>query len=299
MTLRRLADPMAIGRQAATGGDRPMAFVRLEMVSRAVVGALLSALLLLGIATATSKWNLSDLHLYLAAAEELKAGGSPYDIVIWEHGLPYYYHYAPWLSAVFVPLSALPVEAVRVAWSAVLLVATCVALIPLVRRFGWRATPFGALMVFLLAGPISEGNVQPLLLVGLVWTLERRSGPIMIGIAASLKLVPILLALVYVGRRQWGRAATACLVTAVLLAPALVFEIPPHAMESGGTGLFTAQPALWAATLIGAVAIALLVARTRYAWLAASTATILALPRLLAFDATNLLTSLPAKRREP
>jgi hypothetical protein len=136
-----------------------------------------------------------------------------------------------------------------------------------------------------------------LMLAGLVWTLERRSGPFMIGVAASVKLVPILLALVYVGRRQWWRAGTACLVAGALLAPALLFEIPPHATETGGTGLFTAQPLLWALTVIASVAIALLVARTRYAWLAASTATIIALPRLLAFDATNLVTSVPAKNR--
>jgi hypothetical protein len=270
----------------------------LERLSRVFVTVLVASLLLLAIRTTVSGWSLSDLHLYLAAAEELAAGRSPYGVVVWDDGAPFFYHYAPWFAAAFVPLTALPIELVRVGWSSILLLATTAALLPVFRAYGSRSLPFLFLMLFVMAGLISEGNIQPLLLAGLVWTLERRAGPAMVGVAASLKLVPILLALVYVGRRQWWRAVAACAVTGILLAPALLFEIPPHAAETGGTGLFTSVPMLWAATGGAAVIAALALARTRWAWLAAATATILALPRLLAFDISNLVAAFPARSRE-
>ena len=52
----------------------------------------------------------------------------------------------------------------------------------------------------------------------------------------------------------------------------------------------------WAATVVVAVGATLLLARTRFAWLAASAATILALPRLLVFDMTNLLAAFAQTR---
>jgi hypothetical protein len=277
----------------------PWHSLSLERASRAFVTVLVLTLLALGIQTTVTGWSLADLSLYLVAAEELAAGGSPYSVVVWEGGLPYYYHYAPWFAAIFVPLTALPVELIRGGWSAILLAATGVAMIPMLRTHRLRAVPFAALLLFVMAGLISEGNVQPLLLLGLVWTLERRAGPVMIGIAASLKFVPILLALVYVGRRQWWRAAAACAVTGILLAPALLYEIPPHAAETGGTGLFSMLPILWAAVAGAAAILTLLLARSRFAWAAAATTSILALPRLLPFDISNLLAAFPAKRGRP
>ncbi len=153
-------------------------------------------------------------------------------------------------------------------------------------------------MTFLLLNLVAEGNVQPLLLAGLVWSLERRAGPIAIGVAASLKITPILFALVYVGRGEWGRAFVAGGVAALLVLPTLLFELPASATETGGTGLFTSAPILWGLLVLTALVTTLRLARSRFAWLAASTATILALPRLLIFDITSLLAALPAPRTE-
>jgi hypothetical protein len=79
----------------------------------------------------------------------------------------------------------------------------------------------------------------------------------------------------------------------VLLAPTLLFEIAPTAVETGGTGLFSTAPVLWGIGVVAALAITLLLARGRHAWLAASVATVLALPRLLIFDVSNLVTAFP------
>lgn len=263
---------------------------------RLAVVLLGAAMLVIGVTTVVPNWHLTDLKAYLAAGEVLASGGNPFEVELWERGLPFYYHYSPWFAALFVPLLGLPSALVHVGWSLLLAVAAVISLIPLVRQHGWRALPLLLMMAFLYLNLIAEGNVQPLLLAGLVWTLERRAGPLMIGIAASLKLVPILLALVYVGRREWMKAIIAGIATGVLLAPTLVYDIAPTAVETGGTGLFTSAPVLWAALVAIALAATLLLARTSIAWLAAATATIIALPRLLVFDLTNLLTAIPARR---
>lgn len=263
------------------------------MAGRLVVNLLAAAMLAVGIVTAAGAWYLTDLKAYLAAAELLAAGENPFNVQLLERGFPYHYHYSPWFAALFVPFTGVPVEAVRLGWSIVLAVASAAALAPLVLEHGLRAFPLVALMGFLLTNLVAEGNVQPILLAGLVWTLDRPGGPIAIGIAASLKITPILLALVYVGRGQWVRAALAGAVTAALVAPTFLFELPPTATATGGTGLFTSAPVLWGVMVFAAVGATLRVARQRLGWLAAATATILALPRLLVFDVTNLLAALP------
>lgn len=270
---------------------------RSAAAARIGVTVLAAAMLVIGLGTAIPNWHLTDLKAYLAAAELLATGGNPFDVALVERGLPYHFHYSPWFAALFIPLTAIPVEVVRIGWSIVLLVAVALSLAPLMRRTRMRGLPLVLVMLFLLTNLVAEGNVQPLLLAGLVWSLERRGGPVMIGVAASLKLAPILLALVYLGRGEWRRAILAGVVAGVMLAPTLLFELPPTATDTGGTGLFTTQPILWALSALAACGATVWLARTRFAWLAATTATVLALPRLLIFDVTNLLAAVPAPPR--
>ncbi len=267
--------------------------------ARLAVNLLAAALVVVGLVTAATNWHLTDLKAYLAAADLLATGGNPFDVHLVERGLPYHYHYSPWFGALFVPLTALPVDIVRIGWSAVLISASAVALAPVMVTHGARAFALVALMAFLLTNMVAEGNVQPLLLAGLVWSLERRAGPIAIGVAASLKITPILLVLVYVGRGQYRRALVAIGAAGILVAPTLLYDLPETATTTGGTGLFTSAPILWALSAATAVVATLWLARGRFGWLAAATAMVLALPRLLIFDVTNLLAALPARRRSP
>lgn len=270
----------------------------LPRAGRLTVTLVSLALLAVGVATAAANWHLTDLKAYLAAADLLASGGNPFDVALVERGLPYYYHYSPWFAALFVPFTGLPPEFVRVGWSVILIAASGLAVVPLVRGHGAAGLPLVALMAFLLLNLVAEGNVQPLLLAALVWSLERRAGPVAIGVAASLKITPILLALVYVGRGEWVRALLSAAVAGLLVLPTLLFELPPNATETGGTGLFASAPILWAFLVLAAVMTTLRLARSRFAWLAASTATVLALPRLLIFDITSLLAAFPARRTE-
>lgn len=265
----------------------------LPLAAHLVVNLMATALLVVGITTAAGNWHLTDLKAYLTAAELLASGGNPFEVEIWERGLPYRYHYSPWFAGAFVPLLRLSDEVVRVAWSLILIAASGAALAPLWRSYGARAYPLVAVMAFLLTNVVAEGNVQPILVAALVWTVERRAGPLAIGVAASLKVVPIFLALVYVGRREWGRAILAGVVATILVAPTLLFELPASATNTGGTGLFTSAPVLWAISVVAAVAATVWLARGRFGWLAAATGSVLALPRLLVFDVTNLIVATP------
>jgi hypothetical protein len=167
--------------------------------------------------------------------------------------------------------------------------------LPLLRRgpVGWAA--FALFAPLQLIGA-AFGNVQPLLVLGLMWGVERRSGPLWIALGASLKGVPLLLALVYAGRGEWRRAAIALGLTVVLVAPALLFDLSHYSTQPGPNQMSLAaiSPFLWLTVALAAMATTWALARTRFAWLAASVALIAALPRLLVYEIGFLLVGVPA-----
>ena len=127
-----------------------------------------------------------------------------------------------------------------------------------------------------------------------MWGVERRSGPIWIALGASLKGVPLLLALVYAGRGEWARAAWSLLIAAALVLPAFLFNLSGYSTDPGPgqMSLFSVAVPLYVAVAIGLVVLAWGAARTRFAWLAGSLAVIAALPRLLSYEIVFLLVGL-------
>jgi hypothetical protein len=119
--------------------------------------------------------------------------------------------------------------------------------------------------------------------------VERRSGPLWIALAASLKLFPVLLVLVYAGRRQWLRMAAGVLLTGLLWAPALLYDLSSYPTQPGEAGALASIPLLYFAVAGLAIGATLALAATRYGWLAGATAVTLALPRLLVYDATYVM----------
>lgn len=216
-----------------------------------------------------------DVNVYWTAAERLRAGQNPFVESIPQVA----YRYSPWFAMAWVPVTYLPRHAVETAWVGLQLA----AVVYLVRPF-WRKP------AVLLVGPAllyaaMVGNVHPLMLAGLAYGVPRRSGPLFIALAASLKAVPILYVLWYLGRREWGKAALACALTVLLVAPMLAFDLSAYASAPGHTlSLAGRLPLAWilvaAATSVGALALA----RTRYGLLASSVAILAALPRLLLYD---------------
>jgi alpha-1,2-mannosyltransferase len=232
-----------------------------------------------------------DVDAYWQAAVRLRGGGELYlpaaDVLSVE-----VYRYAPWFAWTWVPLTYLPREAVGVAWRALMVVATVAAVVPLVRRPSIAALIGALLIVWLTLQTALFGNVQPLIVAALVWGADRRSGPLWIGLAASLKFIPLLYVLVYLVRREWMRAALTIGVAAVLVAPMLAFDLSAYTVTPGeSASLYHVSPLLWAAIACAAAVLAVLVMRLRpqAAWLAASVAVVLAYPQAHLSYASHLL----------
>jgi hypothetical protein len=144
----------------------------------------------------------------------------------------------------------------------------------------------------------STGNVHALLVAALVHGVTRRSGPVWIGVAASLKVVPIVYALVYAARGEWRRAGLSVGVGALLAAPILAYDLVNYPItEAGSFSLLSlGGPPVWLAGAAVATAAVLLLARSRFAWCAASVGALAALPRLQLYDATYLLVAIASGR---
>ncbi len=243
---------------------------------------------------AFSSWTLSDATAYWHAALRLRDGESLYPLLT-NVDASEVYRYAPWFAWAAVPFTFLPVQVAGALWSAVLLAASALALVPLVQARAWLLV---ALFGPILIGISAVGNVQPLLVAGLVWGVERRAGPVAIGAAASLKIFPILFVAVYLGRRQWGRAALALVVAAALWAPALLYDLRGYATDAGQAASLFAVPVLWAAAVAIGIGLTVWAARGRFGWLAAAITVVVALPRLFVYDVTFIMAAVPRGQRQ-
>jgi hypothetical protein len=269
----------------------PPGLVRL---SRLVAMAIVIAITILNVIWAVTDWHLLDMNVYWNAAEQWRATGNPYTLVpgVTDNSV---YRYAPWFAALWVPLTELPRVVVNITWSAALIVLSFTAVWPLLRAGGRSAFLFGLLMWGILFGMAAGGNSHGLVIAWLVFGVERRSGPLWIALAASLKVVPILYVLVYAGRREWDRVFVTLALTAALVAPMFLFDRPSLSSEFGlSNSLWSIAPWLWIVTVPIATAVGVVVAFrwNRYAWPTLSTVANLVLPRLFLYDVTFLLPGL-------
>lgn len=260
-------------------------------LARTVALAVIIGIGLVNLIQAATHWTLSDAAAYWNAGLRLRDGEPLYPLLS-NVDASEVYRYAPWLAWLAVPFTYLPSQIAGMVWSVVLLAASGIALVPLARARAWLAVAFfGPILV----GISAVGNIHPLLIAPLVWTVERRSGPLWVGVAASLKIFPVLFALVYLGRRQWIRAAVAIGVTALLWAPALLYDLRGYATEPGLAASLISIPVLWAVVVGAAVGVTLRLAPSRFGWLAAAFSVVVALPRLFVYDVTYLMVGAPDK----
>ena len=264
--------------------------MRLSRLPRLLVTALVVGLGISQLLLTLTDWHLSDAAAYWEAAQRLRDGEPLYPPLA-DTEASDVYRYAPWFAFAWVPLTLLGREAAYLAWSLILVAASFAALIPLVQRRAWLLVAFFGPILIGISG---IGNVQPLIVAALVLGIERRSGPLWIGLAASLKAVPLLLAVTYAGRGEWWRASLAVLVTVLMVAPMLLYDLADYPTGANAAGMLINVPALYAGVIaLGVVASARL-ARGRFAWLVSSTTMALALPRFFVYDLTFLMPSLPA-----
>jgi hypothetical protein len=250
---------------------------------RTLVMAVLLGYLVYTLASWFLLWNPADGGAYYDAAVRLTHGQPLYPPVNPEaHEV---FRYAPWFAVAWIPLTALPRDVALHAWSLAMLACAAAAVWPLLRRPTWARVALAALVGQTLAETAMFGNAHPLVVALLVGTAGRRSFPGWVGVAASLKLVPLAFALVWAGRGQWARAAAAVGVAALLFAPMLLFDLTSYPRDPG-TGLlslYAVSPPLWAAVALACLAATLWLAASGspVAWLAAALLMFLGPPRVV------------------
>lgn len=227
-------------------------------------------------------WNPADAGAYYDAAARVVRGEPLYLGLHPEaHEV---YRYAPWFAYAWVPFTSLPRDIALHAWSVAMLCASLVAVWPLVHRGTPAALALGALLGAFLVETSMFGNAHPLVVAILVLAARSRWMPLAVGIAASIKLVPILFVVGWIRRGRWP-AVTAGLVTAaVLWVPAVLFDLSGYETDPG-TGLlslYSVSPWLWAAGAVasGGVAAWTVATGSRWMWIALAFVMFLGPPRV-------------------
>jgi hypothetical protein len=273
MKVARLARPASL-RVGRSFGRRAAIVTAMTLIGVASVGLFAKVVFDWGAADVSAYWNAA---LRLQSGQPLYQAGLPTDTEL--------YRYAPWFAYAWVPLTHLPRQLVEAGWTVILLAASFASTLPLLRHGGPGIALCALLLPIQLDGA-AYGNVQPLLVLVLMWGVTRASAPIWIALAASLKAVPILLVLVLLGRRQYWQALATGLLFGVLVAPMVLFDLSGYNTDSGPMQLSLAQVSLplWAAVALLAAFATWFWARTRFGWFFGSVALVAGLPRLLSYE---------------
>jgi hypothetical protein len=251
-------------------------------VARNIAVAVVTAWLIYTLASWLLAWNPADAGAYYDAAERLRDGQPLYPPMNPEaHEV---YRYAPWFAFAWIPLTAIPRDVALHAWSLLMLIVSVVAVSPLLRRPSWASVTLAALCAQVLIETAMFGNAHPLVVAVLSLTITRRSGPFWVGVATSLKLVPMLFAVIWLLHGEWRKASVATVTAIALWLPALAFDLS-HYVANPGSGLlslYSISPWVWA-TSAGVSAIWLafcLLSRSRLTWTSAAVLMFLGPPRI-------------------
>ena len=263
--------------------------VQLVLVLAAVVGVLI------GIDTLVIHLRLdplADVHAYYDAGARLNAGLPLYDQPAGTDDAAFY-RYPPLLAVVFRPLALLPFQTAALIWEALLLVlfAATVYRSGIRNRWtwlvlGWLAAP----IAWSLAIGQAQVAVTFFLILGTPWG---------IALAANLKLLPLLVAVYWIARRD-RRAIRELLawlvgltVLSLVVEPAgtIAFLDFPDLAQVGNVenlSLYALSPVLWAAFVTLLAGLAFRFAPTRAGWALAVILSVLASPRLLMYQLSTL-----------
>jgi len=241
-----------------------------------------------------------DLDTYQRAGELLWAGQDPYSGQA-EVGQDYQYRYPP-LLAMVIPILGWPPL-----WFGLLAVATISTIALWYRAAGVRGLLVPALLIGAWGQQLLNGNAQALVVYLLAITpLFGRVGPAALALATMLKIHPVIGLVWFAGRRDLRAIALYGAACGVLLVPQLpwldefvrYFLNDPAAVETiPGMSLRAIHPLLWAAGIVVMLVVAWRYAGTRYGWLLATVAQLIALPRVLLVNLALLMAApLPPRR---
>jgi hypothetical protein len=271
--------------------------VRLVLFAAAVVGAL-AGLESLWLHLTTDP--LADVRAYYDAGARLNAGLPLYPADA-DTNAADFYRYPPLLAIAFRPLALLPFPAAAAIWQAVVVASLVATLwwIGFRRRETWLAVGMLGLPI---AWSVAVGQAQVP-----VTFLTAFGSPWAIALAANVKLFPALIALWWIGRRDWSalRLFAAWMVGIVLLQLVLAPQATLDFLgiltlrqvgEVRNISPYALSPIAWAVLVVGGVLLTLRVAPTRVGWAAAVALSVLATPRLLVYMLMTLLATLRAPR---
>jgi len=243
-----------------------------------------------------------DLDTYQRAGELLWAGQDPYSGQA-DVGQDYQYRYLP-LLAMVIPILGWPPL-----WFGLLAVATISTIALWYRTAGLTGLLVPALLIGAWGQQLLNGNAQALVVYLLAITpLFGRVGPAALALATMLKIHPVIGLVWFAGRRDFRAIALYGVASAVLLVPQLpwlddfvrYFLNDPAAVETiPGMSLRAIHPLLWAVGIVVVLVVAWRYAGTRYGWLLATVAQLIALPRVLLVNLALLMAApLPTRRPE-
>lgn len=262
-----------------------------ERVARlaALAVAALGVVLLIG--SGMSPGVKPDADAYWLAALRLRDGEPLYLPVAAYADEIDIYRYAPWFAYAWVPLTWLPQEVAYLVWRGILLAGAMAAGVPLLRTRTAAGFVLALLMVGLLASNNQAANVTPLIVGALAVALPTRAGPVVLGLAGSLKIFPLLVVAGYVAERRWRDVAVTLGVAAILWLHVLAFGFGDYPTEWGGVSFYRLAPVLWPAVavlVLGGLGW-LVLRRSPWSWLVAGSAIPIVVPRVWIPDAAYVV----------
>lgn len=244
---------------------------------------------------------LADVRAYYDAGTRLNEGLPLYPADA-DPNAAEFYRYPPLLAIAFRPLALLPYPAAAAIWEAVVIASLVGTLwwIGLRRRETWLAVGVLGLPI---AWSVAVGQAQ----VPLTF-LTALGSPWAIALAANIKIFPALVALWWVGRREWRDLGIFAAWLAALVLLQFVLE-PQATIDFVGTltlqqvgqvrnlSPYVVSPLLWGVLVAAGAALVLRLSPTRWGWAAAVAFSVLATPRLLSYMLMTLLAAMRAPDR--
>ena len=243
----------------------------------------------------------ADMNAYWQAALRVRAHEPMYPPLA-DINASDVFRYPAWFAYPWVPLTLAPKVVVTTVWIGSLLAASVLALLPSLRSRSVAGLVLALLMAPILAEAAWLGNVEPLLVAGLVWGIGTRAEPVAIALAAATKLTPIAFISVPLARRDWVGAATTAAIVGALMIPSFLFDISNYPAAIGGTmSLWTLEPIWWALSAAASfVCLGFAVwRRSRFVVLVAALVTLTAPPRMNLLNIPKLLAGTGSQRSRP
>jgi Glycosyltransferase family 87 len=230
---------------------------------------------------------MADFRAYYEGAARLNAG-QPLYLPGANTNAADFYRYPPLLAIAVRPLALLPFEAAASIWATLIGVAFGLTVLRLGPRGRQTWLVLGILgLPTIWAIVIGQGQV----IVTLLLTL---GAPWAVALATQVKILPGLVAIYWIGRRDWGSAGRFLAVSGALcllqfaLAPSdsIAFLSFSNLAQVGAVqnlSPYAISPALWFGCAVAGGIVTLVAARTRWGWAAAVTYSVAFSPRLLIY----------------